>query len=423
MLLIFACVALLFLYIEAMKGLRELTDAALSIVKGNLDVRIFRERKDRIRRLGELLNEIASKIKEIQMQLADKQAELRAVIACVEDPIFITDGLGRIRLSNGGFKRLVNEEKDEGRHVFDLLRFPEFNLLLKEAKERGCVTQEAKMEKRIFLVNVSVLPTGDAFVFALRDVTDLRNLEKVKKEFVSNISHELRTPLTVIKGFVETVEGEIAHNQYVETIKRHTERLVRILDGLLFLSELEERGGQMDREMVDVRAIAERVAKLFERRLSEKGIDFRFESDENLPLIMANGTALEQMFLNLIDNSIKYTNEGRITVRLGQEASFLSVMIEDTGIGIPKEHIPRIFERFYMVDRTRSKALGGSGLGLAIVKHIVLSHNGTIQVESEESKGSKFIVKLPIGNLGEGLRDHYNSEKKGCLGLDFVDSV
>jgi two-component system phosphate regulon sensor histidine kinase PhoR len=166
---------------------------------------------------------------------------------------------------------------------------------------------------------------------------------------------------------------------------------------LLFLSKLEERGAKLELEKVNLKNTIENILRIFEHRLKEKELDLKLEIEDSIPLIKADLFQLEQMLINLIDNAIKYTEKGEISISLkSKDKEWVTIEVQDTGIGIPKEHLPRIFERFYVVDKSRSRGLGGTGLGLSIVKHTVLLHNGTIDVESSPGSGTKFSITLPI---------------------------
>jgi len=257
-------------------------------------------------------------------------------------------------------------------------------------------------------VNVIPLDSPDKEVIVVMfDITDFKRLEKIKADFIANVSHELRTPLTAIKGYTETLEEEAYESpedqkHFLRIIKRHTDRLINIVSDLLVLSEVESRdslskeSAAHDLEEINVNELIKSSLDALRSKAQEKGIEVSCRADEDVYKIKANRFLLEQMFINLIDNAVKYTPEnGRVDVRTSKENSHILTEISDTGIGIPKEHLPRIFERFYRVDKTRSRNLGGTGLGLSIVKHIVIMHGGKIEVQSEEGKGSKFSITLP----------------------------
>jgi two-component system phosphate regulon sensor histidine kinase PhoR len=226
----------------------------------------------------------------------------------------------------------------------------------------------------------------------------MKMLERMKKDFVVSVTHELRTPLTAIKGFVETMEEEADKEKqnYLRIIKRNTDRLVRIVNDLLSLSEMEEKGVLVEREEVNLKESVENILKIFEHEAKEKKLYLKLHADEKLPLIHADSFRLEQTFINLIENALKYTEKGGVTIVLKTKDKEAVIEVRDTGIGISAEHLPRIFERFYTVDKAHSRRLGGTGLGLSIVKHIVLLHGGTIEVKSDLGLGTTFTVTLPL---------------------------
>jgi two-component system phosphate regulon sensor histidine kinase PhoR len=186
------------------------------------------------------------------------------------------------------------------------------------------------------------------------------------------------------------------NESYLNIIKRHTERLINIVEDLLILSEMEEIGMKLDLDLVDVNGTLSNIMKIFNPRIQEKSLSVELQLDPRIPPIQADQLKLEQAFINLIDNAVKYTEKGTISVSTKIIEGFLIIEIHDTGIGIPEKHIPRLFERFYTVDKSHSRKLGGTGLGLSIVKHIVLLHNGTIDVESEAGVGTTFRIDLPL---------------------------
>jgi two-component system phosphate regulon sensor histidine kinase PhoR len=230
---------------------------------------------------------------------------------------------------------------------------------------------------------------------------NLKQLDRVRTDFVANVSHELKTPLTLIKGYIETLQNKAFNDKdksarFISIIKEHSDRLGYMIDDLLSLSELELSKDCVNRTKLDLKEVIDEISLGFGQALAEKqqsltvsaqGDDFNIQADRN---------KIEQVFVNLIDNSIKYTKEsGRIEVLLREQDQTVCVTVQDNGIGIPKEHRDRVFERFYRVDKARSRELGGTGLGLSIVKHIVLTHNGKISIESEPNRGTKVSVTFP----------------------------
>jgi two-component system phosphate regulon sensor histidine kinase PhoR len=230
---------------------------------------------------------------------------------------------------------------------------------------------------------------------------NLKLLDRMRTDFVANVSHELKTPLTLIRGYIETLEDRAmddkeAATKFISIIKEHADRLGHIVDDLLSLSELELSDDSVHKSEFDLKKLIDEVSLGFGHALAEKKQKLNVSSKGSDFRIKADLGKIEQIFVNLIDNAVKYTKEsGRIEISLCEQGQTVCVTVQDNGIGIPKEHRDRIFERFYRVDKARSRELGGTGLGLSIVKHIVLAHNGKITIESELNKGTKISVTLP----------------------------
>jgi two-component system phosphate regulon sensor histidine kinase PhoR len=247
------------------------------------------------------------------------------------------------------------------------------------------------------MCSVTPLARGEGIVSIFYDITEIKNIERVKKDFVTNVSHELRTPLTAIKGYAETLRNEVdtpPGKKYLEIVERNTDRLINIVSDLLLLSSLEEKA-TLELENIDLRGFLDNVIRIFDQRLRDKQLSLVIDVKENLPPIKADLFKLEQMLINLLDNAVKYTDRGEIAVSMDVRDKRVHIQVKDTGIGIPKGDIPRIFERFYVVDKSRSRKFGGTGLGLSIVKHIVLLHHGTINIESVLGKGTSVTVTFP----------------------------
>jgi two-component system phosphate regulon sensor histidine kinase PhoR len=226
-------------------------------------------------------------------------------------------------------------------------------------------------------------------------------MDKVRTDFVANVSHELKTPLTSIKGFVETLEdGAIDDREnaerFIAIIKKHTERLSNIINDLLSLSELELGKDRLAKTRFDLKGLLDEVSLGFGHAISVKNEALKIDSSGDDFFITADKAKIEQVLVNLIDNAVKYNKEGgTVRISLLERDDKVMITVEDEGVGIPKEYLSRIFERFYRVDKARSSQLGGTGLGLAIVKHIVLLHDGDVSIESQVNYGTKVIVTLP----------------------------
>jgi two-component system phosphate regulon sensor histidine kinase PhoR len=380
------------------KPVDALANAAKNLAKGNFDTRVYLQTSGELKELETSFNEMAGRMEDLFGKLSRRNEELDSIVSSIQETLLVLDKEGRIKLTNESFQKTFNDEDVYNKFYWEVMRCPDFSELIKRVmEERKNQIQEVEFRDKHYLCSVTFLSSKEGLVAVLYDITDLKNLERVKKDFVANISHELRTPLTAIKGFVETLEEEedIKNVQYLEIIKRHTDRLMNIGNDLLLLSELEQTDKALVIEDVNLVSLAENMLKVFEHRAKEKGIELKLEAAKELKNVQADSFKLEQMLINLIDNAIKYTEKGEVSIALKQNDSQSIIEISDTGIGIPASNLPRIFERFYVVDKSRSKKLGGTGLGLSIVKHIVLLHGGTIDVESSQGMGTIFTIVLP----------------------------
>ncbi|MDI9641245.1 ATP-binding protein [Kamptonema cortianum] len=255
-----------------------------------------------------------------------------------------------------------------------------------------------KPQERTFLAHAWIESSGEGRAFlALNDVTDIRRLERVRRDFVANVSHELRTPMTTIRAMAETLadggDSREFQEKYLEKIIREVDRLTSITDDLLTLSVAESGG--VTKSEVDAAEIVKGVVLQLQSKAEQKGLDLRYSGAQSA-LASLNENQFSQIVLNLVDNAINYTSAGEVIVSTELEGGELLFRVTDTGIGISSEHLPRIFERFYRVDKGRSRATGGTGLGLSIVRHLAEAHGGRVSVESELNKGSAFTVTLPV---------------------------
>jgi two-component system phosphate regulon sensor histidine kinase PhoR len=380
------------------RPLGQLIKASRRLAAGDFDAVVRLRRMDEWRDLAQSFNSMTAELKTLFADLGRRREELNHIIASMEEGLLVLDGGGKIILANAGARKLVGQEALEGRFFWEVVRMTPFVELVRRVKEerRGQTAEFTSGDKNI-LCRASYLPVQDGVVATLQDISEVHKLNRMKKDFVLNMSHELRTPLTAIRGYAETLEQEVGGEQrvYVETILRHTERLIKIVEDLLALSTLEERSPSLEREAVDLRALAETVFKVFEPKARAKNLALRLNAEDFLLVIQGDPFLLEQMIINLIDNAVKYTEKGSIELSLRKTETGVAIEIADTGIGIPEEDQDRVFERFYVVDKSRSRKLGGTGLGLSIVKHIVLQHGGKIDLHSTPGVGSRFRIDLP----------------------------
>ncbi|HHW57682.1 MAG TPA: cell wall metabolism sensor histidine kinase WalK [Clostridia bacterium] len=370
---------------------------------------------DEIKELSFAINSMSYKLKETIEELNDRNAKLEAILKSIANGVIAFDTNEKILLINDAAKRILNiKEKDLiGRHILEVIRNSKLYDFFEDIKrDKNSLTES--LELNIFNKYLKVYTSpilhpvshqNLGFVLIIDDITEMRKLEKIRSEFVANVSHELRTPLTSIRGFVETlrngaIENPEARDKFLNIIDFESERLTRLINDILTLSEIENvKEGypvekiELEKEIEDILYIMEKVAK-------DKNITLKKELNCRSLVINTNKDRFHQMMINLIDNGIKYTPEGGfVKVKTVEERDKITIEVEDNGIGIPKEKIPRLFERFYRVDKSRSRKLGGTGLGLAIVKHIVESMKGEIFVESEVGKGTKFIIKFKKSDL------------------------
>jgi two-component system phosphate regulon sensor histidine kinase PhoR len=392
-------IAIAFLLSKSLsKPVDTLASAAKNLAKGEFHTRVYLQTSGELKELETSFNEMAGKMEGLFGSLSRRNEELDTIVSSMQEILIVLDKDGRIKLINESFKKSLGNEDVQDKFYWEVMRCPDFSELIKKVtEERKNHTREIEFRDKNYLCSVTFLSSKEEMVAVFYDITELKNLEQMKKDFVANMSHELRTPLTAIKGFVETLEEEeeIKNVQYLEIIKRHTDRLMNIVNDLLVLSELEQTSRALVIENVNLVSLAENILKVFEQGEKEKGIQLKLVAEKDLKIIQADPFKLEQMFINLLDNAIKYTERGEVSITLTQIDSKSVIEIQDSGIGIPSSHLLRIFERFYVVDKSRSKKLGGTGLGLSIVKHIVLLHGGTIDVESPQGMGTKFTIVLP----------------------------
>ncbi|MDN5292821.1 MAG: two-component system, OmpR family, phosphate regulon sensor histidine kinase PhoR [Eubacteriales bacterium] len=395
---------------EVMEPLRRITEVAQRMAEGDLEQEIRISSRDEIGILAASLNNMARRLKENIDQITEERNKLAAILSSMDEGVLAIDRQGNIILINPVVEKLfrVTAEEAVGRNVIEVIRNYELERLIRKALEEN-IHQAVEMsflmpDPRIFRVQLVPLRRGEemaGFVVVLRDISELRRLEQMRSEFVANVSHELRTPLTSIRGFTETLldgalEDPTVARHFLQIIHDEAERLTRLINDLLSLSALESRRREPNRKLLDWHRLVGEVVSMLAPLVQGKNLEVEVKVAEDLPPVPADRDMMGQMLINLLDNAIKYTPDGgKIKVAVWGEGDNLVLQVADTGIGIPPESLPRIFERFYRADKARSRELGGTGLGLAIVKHIVEAHGGRIEVESRVNGGTSFTVYLP----------------------------
>ena len=378
---------------------RQLIRASRQVAAGDFTARVRVRSSDEWKDLAVSFNSMTTEVKTLFDDLRKRKEELDNIMASMQEGLLVLDRTGKIRLANQSAKDLIGQEAVEGKYFWEVVRMTPFVELIRRVKEeKKTRIEEVLFGEKSILCRAAFLPAQDGVVVTLDDITEMQNLARIKKDFVLNVAHELRTPLTAIKGYAETLEDEAGDRgrQYVLTIIRHTDRLIRVVEDLISLATLEEKGVAFETEKIDLKEIAENVVKIFEPRAKEKNLDLRLEAAD-LPPVEGDPFRLEQMLVNLIDNAVKYTEKGAVRVGLKKEPGGVAIEVVDTGIGILEDDLGRVFERFYVVDKSRSRKAGGTGLGLSIVKHIVILHGGRIDLKSTPGVGSTFRVFLPSG--------------------------
>ena len=375
------------------------------------------ERSDDLGILEAQLSEMARSVKATIGELKVEQERMEAILRGMVEGVLVTDLNGSVVLLNARARQLLGlgEGPDgRGRPLLELTRDPAFQQLARELRHGASIlSQDVTLDGgsgRTLQVNAARLSGADGqpfgFVLVLHDVTELRRLEVVRRDFVANVSHELRTPLTAIKGYAETLLGPAGNDRetarrFLAVIDRHSERLGRLTEDLLTLSDLELGRTALRLAPLEVEGAIEDVMQILAERALRAGVSIDADIAPGTPAVMADGDRLRQVIINLVDNAIKYTPAGgRVLVRAAAADSArhpdaVEIAITDTGIGIPPQDLPRLTERFFRVDKARSRAMGGTGLGLAIVKHIVQAHGGWLDISSRVGVGTTVHVCFP----------------------------
>jgi two-component system, OmpR family, phosphate regulon sensor histidine kinase PhoR len=401
------------------RPLAGLIQGASTLAGGSYDYRFPLPDADELADLAVALNRLATTVQRSFAALRQERDHLQAILSGMSEGVLVVDRAGRALLANPAFHRLFDLTGEvAGRPLLELVRAPELERLVDATLSRGA-PQHAGLEvgsldrRTIEIASTVLQEEGDGragAVVVARDTTELARLMEMRRDFVANVSHELKTPLSAIRGYAETLrDGALAEPataaRFTERILRQCRRLQALLDDLLTLSRLESLERTPPHEPVDLAAIVHRAVDLMSSAAGEKQVALSLAEPGGprpyLPPVLGDAEGLERLVVNLLDNAVKYNRpSGEVAVRLAEEDGRALLEVADTGIGIPQEALPRIFERFYRVDKGRAREEGGTGLGLAIVKHVVQAHGGEIEVLSRVGKGSTFRVHLPLQGPG-----------------------
>jgi two-component system phosphate regulon sensor histidine kinase PhoR len=400
------------------RRLDHIVDVAGRIAEGDLRARVDDSSQDEIGRVAAAIDATARHLERTFAAVRSSQHQLETLLNSMQDAVIAISADGLVQWANQPMDRLVPQRTRLQAPVVETIRDPDFLAAVKsatEAREVKTARATSIIPGRAFDVTAAPLPDGGA-VAVLRDLTETERVEKTRRDFIANVSHELRTPLTSIQGYSETLLDSFSENgeparEFVEIIRKNATRMSRLTEDLLTLARVESGETRFDIEPVLPNELLHDAEESFREVARNHGIELQIEelqpqaihaqsaggqSTQTLTAVLADREAIHQAFANLIDNALKYgASGGRILLGARPTPHAVEFYVRDFGAGIPSEHLPRLFERFYRIDKARSRESGGTGLGLAIVKHIVRAHRGSIRAESELNHGSIFVFTLP----------------------------
>ena len=404
------------------KSIEEIAKFSREIKSGNFKARLFLKEKGEIGELAKNINDMAQELKTMLEHSQEERHMMEEILRNMSDGLMLIDTKGKIVICNSAVKNFFGIELDmEGKPLIETLRSAELiNILSETIRNKEIMAKEIEITypKQLYLLAAAIpfyYPPENqnisGIILSLHDITRLKQLEDIRKDFVANVSHEIKTPITAIKGFAETLlEGAIDDREnalkFLQAIKNHSERLNSLVDDLLTLSSIELGDIRIEKRSVNISAVTDTVFTTLSDKARAKGLYLKKSLPAEPLEIYADKDRLVQILLNLVDNGIKFTEKGFVKIEVRKirryedkklteneknlsisSGDFIEISVEDTGIGIPKRHLSRLGERFYRVDRSRSRELGGTGLGLAIVKHLVKAHGWEMKIKSEEGRG------------------------------------
>jgi two-component system phosphate regulon sensor histidine kinase PhoR len=369
-------------------------------------------------RIGLALENIFARQQELERQIAGRESGTQTILGAMQDGLLVVDARSRIMLMNQPFEKLFElRDPAVGVPLIEAVRHATLDELIADTLGTGeamrgelSVTDSRTHSERH--IEVSAVPIKKAddemsgAVVLFHDITELKQLDQIRREFVANVSHELRTPLSILRGYIEVLldEPETSREELtriLSVMERHSKRLRRLVDDLLSLAQLESSQAKLELSVVRVDELFNNLIRDWKEKLAAKNLKVIVDLASEALTLRADGTRLEEVLHNLLDNAVKFSREnGQIYLQAVRRDSEMVLSVADNGLGISKEHLPRIFERFYRADKARSRELGGTGLGLAIVKHIAQLHGGRVEAESELGHGTTIRVVLPLRSAG-----------------------
>ena len=396
-------------WISPWKDARELADAVVAqrpprkvLISGNPEAH----------RVGLALEQLMDRRRDLEEQVLESRSSIETVFAAMLDGLAVIDDRRVVRLMNREFRRLFDVANNGSGTLLELVHNAAVDRLATEAIRRREPQREpieitrGGAEPRV--LEVSAVPLAEnaspqnGAVLLFHDITDVRKVEKMRRDFVANVSHELRTPLSIFRGYLETLlddphQSPSELRRILEIMERHSNRLTALVEDVLSLARLESAGMELHRTQVDLPELLHSIMRDWEKRLAAKELKSHLNFPGSLPAIDADETRLQEVIYNLLDNAVKYSKPGgTVFLRAEPEGGNVRISVADQGAGISREDLPRIFERFYRADKSRSAEQSGTGLGLSIVKHIAQLHGGTVEAQSELGKGTTIGVVLPV---------------------------
>ncbi len=398
--------------------LYQLTEAANLIANGEYGKKIYNQSKDQIGLLTESFNLMSKNLEKSISEITSRNSELESILNSMINGIIAIDKSRNILMINKISFEILNLPEDyvvENESMYKIIRNDEVAEMVEISMNQG-ISQIKELPyvhlDKILRIYINPIRTANnetiGSIVVIQDVTQIRKLEQMRSDFVSNVSHELKTPLTSIKGFVDTLKQGAINDQntamrFLDIIEIESDRLHRLITDILLLSEIESMDRDSENSEANLKAVLEEVIEMLASKADEKNLTLKFRVEEDY-VISANRDRIKQMFINLIDNAIKYTEKGQVEVVISEKNPWIQILVKDTGIGFSEVHKERLFERFYRVDKGRSRSQGGTGLGLSIVKHIVLLYKGKISVISTPGQGTTFEILLPNKSVVDKLR-------------------
>ncbi len=397
--------ALIVFYYQAYRekeSLEKVVASLHSLVRGHFSSEMIPQDLDNLREIQDEIEVLSQRVMHDNSELNRLKRIQDTFFRFVDAQICVIDSEGRILYTSRKFNRMFSNKEITGRLLSEVVRDDTFSELIdKTFQDRTSQTMEIAWNREYYAASASWIAEENCVAIFLYNITEIRHTQAMQREFIQNVSHELKTPLTSIKGFLETLKEDIEDEEnlnYLAIIERNTNRLIRIIQDLFVLTR-NESDAVSKFKPVNLGKMIRQVGAGLKDEINGRGVELSIEIEEDEMMVQGDLFKLEQVFINLIRNSLQYTEEGMIHLGCFREGNKINAIVQDTGIGIPGKHLPFLFDRFYVVDKSRCRKYGGTGLGLSIVKQIVTQHSGEIGIESSVGKGTTVTIQFPAVNI------------------------